>query len=166
MAGNLLSAIIAVDIDDDKLELAKKFGAHYTINPKYENVEEKIREITDKNMVDFAIEGSGNPSVVNNALTCLKSRKGRLILMSSYESEAAPFNLKMAMEKSVEVIFPHPGYCDNQAYDMRRAVTALNNEVFKNEEIVSHVFSLNDIQKAFEALENKPVGYLKGIVIP
>lgn len=166
LAGNILSGLIAVDIDDDKLAFAKKFGARFTINPKYDNVEEKIREITDGNMADFAIEGTGSPGVVNNALSCLKSRRGRLILMSSYESEAAPFNLKMAMEKSIEVKVAHPGYSNNEVDDVRRAVAALNNEVFKNENIINHVFSLNEIQKAFETLENKPLGYLKGIVVP
>ena len=166
LTGNMLSGLIAVDIDDDKLALAKKFGANYTINPKRDNVEEKIREISDGNMADFAIEGTGSPSVVNNAISCLKSGRGRLILMSSYESEAAPINLKMAMEKAIEVKVAHPGYSNNQGDDMRRAVAALNNEVFKNQDIISHVFSLNEIQKAFETLENKPLGYLKGIVIP
>jgi L-iditol 2-dehydrogenase len=166
LSGNLLSGLIAVDIDDEKLALARKFGANFTINPKQNNVEARVREITGGNMADFAIEGTGSPSVVNNALACLKSGRGRLILMSSYESEAAPFNLKMAMEKSIELKVAHPGYSLNQNDDMRCAVSGLNHEIFKMEDIVSHVFKLDEIQKAFEMLENKPAGYLKGVVIP
>lgn len=166
LAGNLLSGLIAVDIDDEKLALAKKYGAGYTINPKYDNIEDKIYEITGGYMADFAIEGTGSPNVVNSAMSCLKNGRGRLILMSSYESEAAPFNLKMAVERSIEVKVPHPGYSINQDEDMRRAAEALNNGIFEMDSIISHVFSLDNIQKAFETLENKPVGYMKGIVVP
>ena len=34
------------------------------------------------------------------------------------------------------------------------------------EELVSHEFKLSDIQTAFENLEHKPKGFLKGIVVP
>lgn len=166
LSGNLLAGLIAVDIDERKLELAKKYGAKVTINPKTCNVEERIREITGGNMADFAIEGTGSPSVINNALSVLKSRRGRLILMSSYEAEAAPMNLKMAMEKSIELKVAHPGFSMDQVDDVRRAATALNNEVFQNQEIISHVFSLDNIQTAFETLEHKPADYLKGVVVP
>lgn len=164
LSGNMLSGLIAVDIDDKKLTLAKKFGANFIINPKNDNVLEKISEITDGNMADFAIEGTGSAIVVNDAISCLKIGRGRLILMSSYESEVSPVNLKIAMEKSIELKLAHPSYSYNQADDLRRAINALNNGAFELEDIISHTFSLDEIQKAFETLENKPEGYLKGIV--
>jgi threonine dehydrogenase-like Zn-dependent dehydrogenase len=166
LAGNLLSGLIAVDIDDKKLEIARKNGADFVLNPKSINVEEKINEITGGHMADFAIEGSGSPNVINNAMRCLKGGRGRLILMSSYETESAPFNLKMAADKSVNVKLAHPSSSMDQSEDMRRAAGILNKGIFKMDNIISHVFSLDDIQIAFETLENKPAGYMKGIVIP
>ena len=42
------ATVIAVDLDDEKLELAKKVGASYVINSKTENVHERMQEITEQ----------------------------------------------------------------------------------------------------------------------
>ncbi|KIL49331.1 NAD(P)-dependent alcohol dehydrogenase [Jeotgalibacillus soli] len=52
--------IIAVDIQESRLELAKEMGATHTINAKDQNVVEEIMKIT-KNGVNYAIESSGRP---------------------------------------------------------------------------------------------------------
>jgi S-(hydroxymethyl)mycothiol dehydrogenase len=59
--------IIAVDIDDKKLEWAKDFGATHTINSTKEDPVEKIRELTDGNGVDVAIEAIGLPQTYEQA---------------------------------------------------------------------------------------------------
>ena len=61
------SPIIAVDIDDTKLEWAKNFGATHTINSTKEDPVEKIRELTDGNGVDVAIEAIGLPKTYEQA---------------------------------------------------------------------------------------------------
>jgi len=61
------SKIIAVDIDDGKLEWAKDFGATHTINSANEDPVEKIRELTDGNGVDVAIEAIGLPKTYEQA---------------------------------------------------------------------------------------------------
>ncbi len=59
--------IIAVDIDDQKLEWAKDFGATHTVNSANEDPVEKIRELTDGNGVDVAIEAIGLPQTYEQA---------------------------------------------------------------------------------------------------
>ncbi|MDH3301100.1 MAG: S-(hydroxymethyl)mycothiol dehydrogenase [Acidimicrobiia bacterium] len=61
------STIIAVDIDDAKLELAKQFGATHTINSSNTDPVEKIRELTGGNGVDVAIEAIGLPQTYEQA---------------------------------------------------------------------------------------------------
>ena len=61
------STIIAVDIDDQKLEWAKGFGATHTINSTSVDPVEKIRELTDGNGVDVAIEAIGLPQTYEQA---------------------------------------------------------------------------------------------------
>ena len=65
------SIIIAVDLDDRKLEWAKGFGATHTINSKNENAVEKIRELTGGNGVDVAIDAIGLPEVYKQ---CFEAR--------------------------------------------------------------------------------------------
>ena len=41
------ATVIAVDLDDEKLELAKRVGASHVINSKTENVHERMQQITE-----------------------------------------------------------------------------------------------------------------------
>ncbi len=59
--------IIAVDIDDQKLEWAKGFGATHTINSAIEDPVEKIREYTGGNGADVTIEAVGRPETYEQA---------------------------------------------------------------------------------------------------
>ena len=59
--------IIAVDIDDRKLEWAKDFGATHTVNSTQTDAVEAIRDLTGGNGVDVAIEAVGNPATYEQA---------------------------------------------------------------------------------------------------
>lgn len=166
LAGKLLSGLIAVDVDPAKLELAASCGATHTVNPLQENAAEAVRRITNGHMADFVIEGTGNTKVINDGIGLLKTGRGRLILMSSYKAPAEGLDVVGLVERSAELRVPHPAYSINELDDLRRAVEMLNNGVFRLDGIVSHRFALDDIQAAFEALDRRPAGYLKGVVIP
>ena len=62
-----MHTIIAVDIDDRKLELAKQFGATHTVNSKTTNPVEYIRSVTGGNGADVCIEAIGHPEVYKQA---------------------------------------------------------------------------------------------------
>ena len=59
--------VIAVDIDDRKLEWAKGFGATHTVNSANEDAVEAIRALTNGDGVDVAIEAVGNPATYEQA---------------------------------------------------------------------------------------------------
>ena len=61
------TTIIAVDVDDRKLEQAKKFGATHTINSKTEDAVEKIREFTGGFGADVVVEAVGRPETYEQA---------------------------------------------------------------------------------------------------
>lgn len=63
--------IIAVDIHDSRLELAKELGATHTINSKNEDPAEKIKEITGKG-AHYSLETTGVPEVTLSAIRCLR----------------------------------------------------------------------------------------------
>ncbi|KAM0791406.1 hypothetical protein ACM66B_005867 [Microbotryomycetes sp. NB124-2] len=52
--------IIAVDMNDARLEMAKRFGATHTVNPKNCDTVAEVQRLTDGKGADFAIECSGN----------------------------------------------------------------------------------------------------------
>ena len=167
LAGNTLGALIAVDINDKSLGLAKSFGASHIINGSSEDVSARIREITSGHMADFLIEGTGMPALLNEAQDYMKTGRGsRMLLMSSHHKSCPDFDFRKAVDRGLTIIAAHPPYSSNEADDFRRAVVYINNGIFKNRELVSHEFSLDDIQQAFETLEHKPEGFMKGIIVP
>ncbi|MDA8751049.1 alcohol dehydrogenase catalytic domain-containing protein [Planktomarina temperata] len=69
------SKIIVVDIDDEKLELARQIGVHLSINPTHKDPVKKIRNITSGG-VDFSIDASGICSVIEKAFVATTPKTG------------------------------------------------------------------------------------------
>lgn len=167
LAGRSLAGLIAVDVDESKLEFAKKYGATHTINSKIENVTERVKEITGGHMADFVIEGTGIPALLNRAQDYLKTGRGaRLILMSSHHDPCKEFDFRKAIERGSQIIAAHPPYSEDEFDDFRRAIALINNGTFDNRALVTHEFKLSNIQTAFETLADKPEGFMKAIVVP
>jgi S-(hydroxymethyl)mycothiol dehydrogenase len=61
------TTIIAVDVDDRKLEQARKFGATHTVNSRTEDAVEKIREYTGGFGADVVVEAVGRPETYEQA---------------------------------------------------------------------------------------------------
>ncbi|MFI2609719.1 S-(hydroxymethyl)mycothiol dehydrogenase [Kitasatospora sp. NPDC018619] len=61
------SKIIAVDIDDRKLETARKLGATHTVNSRTTDPVEAIRALTDGNGADVVVEAVGRPETYRQA---------------------------------------------------------------------------------------------------
>ena len=65
------STVIAIDIHDSRLELAKELGATHTINSRTENLAERIAEITDGKGVDYSVDTTGVTAVMKAAIDVL-----------------------------------------------------------------------------------------------
>jgi len=74
--------IIAVDLSQRRLDIARKLGATATIQPEKGDVKRRITELTKGRGGDVVFEVTGNPKVIPWELSLLK-RQGRLILLSS-----------------------------------------------------------------------------------
>jgi S-(hydroxymethyl)mycothiol dehydrogenase len=61
------ATVIAVDLDDRKLEWAKEFGATHTVNAGKEDAVEAVRALTAGFGADVCIEAVGNPKVMEQA---------------------------------------------------------------------------------------------------
>jgi len=59
--------LIAIDMLDDKLELARKYGATHTINGGKEDVGKRIQEITGGLGVQYALDAVGSPAILKLA---------------------------------------------------------------------------------------------------
>ena len=74
--------VVAVDLADFRLKLAKKSGAMFTVNASRESVYERVYKLSSGRMADIVFEVTGNPKVIPKAIK-LARRLGKLIVLSS-----------------------------------------------------------------------------------
>ncbi|MEK4131113.1 NAD(P)-dependent alcohol dehydrogenase [Solibacillus sp. FSL W8-0474] len=73
--------IIAIDVNDSKLEFAKKFGATKTINSLKQNLIQEVQNIVSKG-VHHVVESTGNPTIIQNALDITRL-SGKVVVLSA-----------------------------------------------------------------------------------
>lgn len=96
------ATVIAVDLNDARLELARELGASHTINPKgIERVDKEVRKLTDGG-VDVAFEVVGNPKTIDLAFNLV--RKGGRLVVVGYTREPVPLNAARLMFYEMEVV--------------------------------------------------------------
>lgn len=74
--------VIAIDINTSKLDLARRCGATHCIDASKRNVVEAINDICP-NGVDLAVEATGVPAVMAQALTCVRAQGGRAVVVGN-----------------------------------------------------------------------------------
>lgn len=89
--------IIAVDVHDEKLERAKKFGATHTVHASKENLAQKLHEILNGKGADYALESAGRREVMEAAFECVRPSGGHCVLAGnlpkSQKIQIDPFEL-------------------------------------------------------------------------
>ena len=71
--------VIAVDLVEERLNVAKELGADAVINASKENVVKKVKELTDDKMADCSIATIGSPPVIQTAID-VTGHNGRIVL--------------------------------------------------------------------------------------
>jgi len=134
--------------DTTRLELARKFGAHRTIDVEKENVVEVVREETNGEMVDVVIDVSGNPQAIAVSINCLR-RQGTLVLAGlTGDTTVTPLLLDKIVwgEIRIQGCFT----ADNDATEA--SIRFLEQTRFPIEDMVSHVFPLEQTERCIQAV--------------
>ena len=95
------ATVVAADIDDEKLSLAKQMGASYTINTKTENVHQRLLEMTSGFGPDVVIEAVGSPATYQMAVDEV-SFTGRVVCIGYAKSEVS-FQTKYFVQKELDI---------------------------------------------------------------
>jgi S-(hydroxymethyl)glutathione dehydrogenase / alcohol dehydrogenase len=75
-----LDPVIAIDVADDKLQMAKAFGAKVLLNPKSGDVLAAIKSATNGKGVDLAVEATGQPGIMAMAFESVRAQGGRAVI--------------------------------------------------------------------------------------
>ncbi|MDG2352119.1 MAG: S-(hydroxymethyl)mycothiol dehydrogenase [Acidimicrobiales bacterium] len=154
--------IIAVDIDPTKLEWAKEFGATHTIDSSKVDPVEAIREITDGNGVDVAIEAIGLPITYEQAFYS-RDLAGTVVLVG------VP-NPEMKIELPMIEIFGRGGTLKSSWYgdclpsrDFPMLIDLYLQGRLELDRFVSETIELDEVEEAFHKMERGEV--LRSVVI-
>ena len=142
--------VIAMDIDDEKLELAKRLGASMVINSKTENVVERVRELTDGYMADVVIEAVGSPVTYVTAIDIV-AFTGRVAWIGYAKSEVA-FQTKYFVQKELDI----RGSRNAMPEDFRAVIHYLQNGNCPMNELISAVVKPEEAGEALQKWSENP----------
>ena len=95
------ATVIAADIDDEKLELAKQMGAKFSINTKAEDVHQRLVEITEGYGPDVIIEAVGSVPTYQMAINEV-AFTGRVACIGYAKSDVT-FQTKLFVQKELDI---------------------------------------------------------------
>jgi S-(hydroxymethyl)mycothiol dehydrogenase len=165
IAGSKLAGattIVAVDIDDRKLEWAQEFGATHVCNSTTTDPVEFIRSVTDGNGADVCIEAIGHPEVYKQ---CFEARDlaGTVVLVG------VP-NPEMTVELPFIEIFGRGGALKSSWYgdclperDFPKLIDLYLQGRLDLGGFVSETIGLGDVEQAFHKMEQGEV--LRSVVV-
>jgi S-(hydroxymethyl)glutathione dehydrogenase/alcohol dehydrogenase len=152
MAG--ASRILAIDLNEDKFEMARMLGATEFVNPsKYDDpIQDVIVDLTDGG-VDYSFECIGNTNVMRSALECCHKGWGESVIVgvagAGQEISTRPFQLvtgrvwRGTAFGGVKGRSELPGYVDNY---MAGKINI--------DDMVTHTMGLEDINKGFDLMHS------------
>ena len=147
-AGAARVFISGISRDADRLALAERFGAHRTINVEKENVVEVVRKETDGAMADVVVDVSGSPQAIKSSVECVR-RQGTVVLAGlTGDATVTP----LLMDKLVwgEIRLQGTFTADNDATEA--AMRLLESSRFPVQEMVSHIFPLEETERCIRAV--------------
>ncbi|MBN7796936.1 zinc-binding dehydrogenase [Parahaliea mediterranea] len=144
--------IIAVDVSDDKLELAKRFGATHGINGVREDAVASIRELTDGG-VDYAFEAVGNAKLMETANE--STRRGGTAIIVGVGSLSDSISLNALMLSTSAKTLKGCFYGDaNPKADFPRLLNLYRAGKLNLDEMVNKTIALEEAPAAFMEMES------------
>ncbi|MDH3677734.1 MAG: zinc-dependent dehydrogenase [Nitrosopumilus sp.] len=140
------SKIFCFDVNDFRLDFAKKFNVSDTINSTDEKKIEKIFSQTEQRGVDVAIVATSSLTALEDAIEI--TRKGGAIMMFGVPSKGAKIGLDMSKIYSKEItLVTSYAASDN---DTKEALRLIDSSEIDVKKLVTHTYPFLDSQKAFD----------------
>ena len=150
--------VIAVDVNERKLQWASDFGAAQTINAsKVERVCKEVKKLTGGG-ADIAMEVIGNPRTIEEAFECV--RIGGRLCVVGYTHEKISIVAGKIMFKEIEVV----GSLGCRPLDYRPLIRMVESGTIDVKRLVTHTFKLEELEEAFSVM--KEGLSLRSIVTP
>ena len=141
--------LIALDMKNDRLAVAKEFGADLVWNPGEMDVIKAVQELTGGYGCDKYIEATGHPSSVIQGLSMIR-KLGTFVEFSVFGQATTTDWSVIGDRKELDIRGSHLGpYC----YPF--VIENIYNGNLKTQHVVSSEYRIEDWEKAFLAAEGK-----------
>ena len=141
--------LIVLDINNKRLELAKKHGADMTINPAEEDAIQIVKDLTDGYGCDIYIEATGSPKGVTQGLEMIR-KLGTFVEFSVFGEETTTDWSVIGDRKELDIRGSHLG-----PYTYPIAIDLLERGLLSAEGYISDVYSIEEFEEAFERAQDK-----------
>ena len=144
------ATVIAADIDDEKLALAKEMGATYTVNTKTEDVHARLQEMTSGFGPDVIIEAVGSPVTYQMAVNEV-AFTGRVVCIGYAKTEVS-FQTKLFVQKELDI----RGSRNAQPSDFRAVIHYLERGTCPVDRLISNEVSPEGAPEAMQQWAENP----------
>ncbi|RLL21819.1 NAD(P)-dependent alcohol dehydrogenase [Acinetobacter chengduensis] len=153
------TTIIAVDIVESRLALAKEMGATHVVNSKEQNPIEVIKQITNGG-VNFALESTGRPEVISNGVEALGTLGKIAVVGAPRLGVKAEFDVNNLLLNGKTIMGVIEGNC-NSKWFIPQLVELYKQGRFPFDKLIKF-YSLDDINQA--ALDSERGITLKPVI--
>ncbi|MCE9613902.1 MAG: zinc-binding alcohol dehydrogenase family protein [Lentisphaerae bacterium] len=147
--------VIAVDIDDGKLVLARQCGAALTINSEREPLHARLQDLTSGEGPEVVIEAVGMPQTFRAAVEEV-SFAGRVVYIG-YSKQPVEYDTRHFVMKELDIL----GSRNATPQDFRAVIQMLETRAFPVESVISRTVSLAEAGAALQAWSDHPAAITK-----
>ncbi len=149
------ATMIAVDIEDHKLDLAGKLGATHTINSMTSDLHEELQKLTCGDGPDVVVEAAGNPVTYRTAVDEV-AFTGRVVCIGYAGSEVS-FATKVFVQKEMDIL----GSRNATPEDFRAVISYLERDAFPMDQMITGKIKPDDAAEAVRAWAAEPGKVMK-----
>ncbi len=157
-SGSRGATTICVDLDDEKLELARAAGGVHTINTRRQSLHEQLLEMTEGRGPDVVIEAIGTPATFRVAVEEV-AFTGRVVYIG-YAKELVSYEARLFVQKELDVL----GSRNALPEDFHAVIKMLEARNFPADQAVSVVVPLEEAGQTLRSWSENPSQFRKILV--
>ena len=138
--------VLITDVNDYRLDLARKMGVDLAINIKYETIEDAMIKLEMKEGFDVGLEMSGNSDAFNSMLKLMEH--GGKIAMLGLQSEKSKTDWNAIVFNSLTI----KGIYGREMYETWYKMTAMLKSGLDISAVITHRLHYTEYEKGFEAM--------------
>jgi threonine dehydrogenase-like Zn-dependent dehydrogenase len=152
------ATVIAIDIQEAKLKVAKSLGAYYTVNSKEKDLPTEVKSLVGSRGVDIFYEFVGRTKTMNDALSIL-ARGAKLVFIGYSED-----NLTLVPRRLVRGEFQIVGSRASSKHETIEVVKLVRDGKFKLDPLISHRLPLDRINDGLDLVRRGEA--IRAVVMP